>query len=72
METALRVVRKGTGLSQCQLAAKARIAQATISELENGRRDPRLKVARQLARALETPIDDLFPDEEDAATAAAT
>lgn len=63
MQTPLYDVRKGKKLSQRQLADRAGVQQGTISLLERGVSEPKLCVARRLARALETSIDVLFPDE---------
>ncbi len=63
METALRTARRDKGLTQDQLADKAKVGQATVSELERGEYSPSLDIARRLALALGTSIDALFPNE---------
>lgn len=68
MQSALRDIRKTKGWSQQQLAAGASVPQGRISLIERGASEPTLNIARRLARALEMPLDDLFP--EDSASAA--
>jgi putative transcriptional regulator len=52
------------GLTQADLAERAGISRDTISRLERGEH-PRLVTARALARALGTPVGDLFPESEE-------
>ncbi len=51
--------RKAVGLSQAELAERAGVRAATISDIENGRLDPRLSTLRALAEALGLEIDDI-------------
>ncbi|NDC64370.1 MAG: helix-turn-helix domain-containing protein [Planctomycetia bacterium] len=49
-------------LSLHQVAAAAGVSVATVYDVVSGRvADPRLSVARALARALRVPVDRLFP-----------
>jgi transcriptional regulator with XRE-family HTH domain len=52
------------GLTQADLAERARISRDTISRLERGDHS-RLVTARALARALGTDVVDLFPENEE-------
>ncbi len=62
METKLREARLSLGLSQAELARKARLAQGQVSEFETGRRAPWKKARLQLARALKVSQSDLFDE----------
>ena len=48
----LRELREQLGLTQMQLAQRARVTQPTISRLELGRSSPTASEVQQLARAL--------------------
>lgn len=56
----LRLARLSRGLSQEQLAEEAGVTRQSITGLESGRWDPSLRVALRLARALGTPVEELF------------
>ena len=49
--------RKAVGLSQDELAEKAKISKQTISKAENGEREIRIVTAIKLAMALNTSLD---------------
>lgn len=51
--------REARGLTQAQLAARAQVAQAYLSYLEQDQREPSLSIAARLARELEIPLDEL-------------
>lgn len=53
--------RKAAGLSQDELARKSRTRQATISDIENGKLDPRLSTIVAIARALDVEVENLIP-----------
>lgn len=53
----LRLKRK---LSQNELAKKSNLSQATIAQIENGKKDPSLTTLKALARALDIHIAVLF------------
>lgn len=55
------VVRAEKNISQLALAQKCGVSQQTISFIESERRQPSLTVARKIAVALGSTIDDLFP-----------
>lgn len=48
-------------LSQKSLAEAAEVDQTTISKVELGRIDPSVDVKVKIARALGSPVADLFP-----------
>lgn len=53
----LRKLRKQSGLSQAELAAKAGIAQQAISDYETNHRTPSLMAAEKIAYGLDTTVD---------------
>ena len=56
----IKSAREGAGLTQVQVARKARIAQSTLSGLESGQRNgARLETLRRIARVLEVPLAEL-------------
>lgn len=61
----LRETRMGKNLNQRELAEACHVPQATVSALERGAIRPWPKVAKRLARALGTPAEVLFPEDED-------
>ncbi|MBV9004324.1 MAG: helix-turn-helix transcriptional regulator [Solirubrobacterales bacterium] len=52
----LRAQRLAKGLSLRALAARTRVSNAYLSELERGRHEPSLSVLRAIASALDTPL----------------
>jgi transcriptional regulator with XRE-family HTH domain len=63
----LRELRIRAGLTQVELADKARVARTTVIRLERGNPEGRPTTLRQLARALSTPghrvtIDEMIGD----------
>ena len=56
----IRALRQERGLSVRQLAAEVGVSAATISQVERDINDPSLNTLRRIARALDTPIFDLF------------
>ena len=55
----IRAAREARGLTQADLAARAHVAQAYLSYLEQDQREPSLSIAARLARELEIPLDEL-------------
>ena len=55
----IRAAREAHGLTQADLAARARVAQAYLSYLEQDQREPSLSIAARIARELEIPLDAL-------------
>lgn len=56
----IRKVRREKGLSQEELAEKAKVDPKTIIQIEGGKRNPTLKTLQKLANALNIPITDLL------------
>ena len=57
---AIHALRKKRGLNQVELAQKAGLTQAYISQLEAGKGEPKLQALREICRVLETPLAFLF------------
>ena len=60
----IRAYREKAGMSQVELARRARIAPQNLSAIECGRLAPWPKAKRTLARVLKCSQDDLFPEEQ--------
>ncbi len=60
-ENRIRVWREHRGLSATELAAKAEISGAYLSELETGKKTGTVDTLRKLATALNVDLDDLVP-----------
>ena len=56
----IRYVRKGKELTQEQLAEKVGVRRETIMRLEKAQYNPSLKLAIDISRAVETPIEEIF------------
>ena len=64
MKNRLRVLRAERGWSQADLADRLQVSRQSINAIETGRFDPSLPLAFKLARLFETPIEQIFTDEE--------
>lgn len=62
MRFAIREARQAAGLTQSELARKAKVAQGKISEYESGNSLPRIDSAKRIALALNMKIDDLLQE----------
>ena len=60
----IRAYREKAGISQVELARRARIASTNLSAIECGRLAPWPKAKRALARILKCGQDELFPEEQ--------
>jgi putative transcriptional regulator len=65
MQTKIREYRARYSLTQEDLAQKAGVRRETIVFLEQGKYNPSLRLAHDIAKALHAPIDDLFTFEDD-------
>ncbi len=52
--------RKGRGLDQAEFASIVRISRSYVSSIEQGTRNPSLKVLERIAKALNVPLKELF------------
>lgn len=60
IRTRLVNARKQAGLTQEQLALKAEISRAYLSNIEKGKHTPSLEVAKKISDALKKSIEDIF------------
>jgi len=58
-ENKIKVWREYRGMSQAVLADKARIAQATVAQMEGGKRVGSIAVIKKIAEVLNVDLDDL-------------
>ena len=57
----LKGIRETQGLTQVQLAGKAKVTQAYIAQLESGdKKNPSLDILKRLAKALGVPVMELL------------
>jgi len=64
MSLRLKEHRERVGISQRELARLSGVSQGYISDLEAGKKDPRLSQAAKLARALGVLVDDLLKSDD--------
>ena len=61
LDQVIRELREKKGLTQEELAFKARVTPGYVAQLELGlRKNPSLDVVRRLARALKVPLAELL------------
>lgn len=60
MYTKLKKVRKKTGLMQSTVAKKAKISLRAYQYYESGERIPDVQIAKLIARALNSTVEELF------------
>ena len=60
MRNILKQLRAERGWSQVDLAEKLRVSRQTVNAIENGRYDPSLPLAFDIAILFEMPIEALF------------
>lgn len=65
MRTRIKEFRARYDMTQEDLARKVGVRRETISFLERGRYNPSLKLAHDVAKALNTSIDELFMFDDD-------
>ncbi len=61
MTSAVRERRVATSWTQAELAREAGVSRAQVSAIEGGRHVPSVTTALALARALDVPLEELFP-----------
>lgn len=64
MKNRLEEIRKERGIKQEELAAALEVSRQTIGSLENGRYNPSIILAFNLARYFNMSIEDIFIYEE--------
>ena len=62
--TKIHELRKVRGLQQAELAALVGVRRETIGNLENGKYNPSLKLAMDIAKVFNLPVEEIFWFEE--------
>lgn len=65
LKTRLKEYRARYNMSQSDLAYLANVRRETIGNLENGKYNPSLKLAMDIAKIFETTVEELFQFEEE-------
>ena len=65
MKNRLEEIRKSRGIRQEELARALEVSRQTIGSLENGRYNPSLKLAMDIAKVFHTTVEELFFFSED-------
>lgn len=60
LTTKIKEYREKTGMKQSELAELVNVRRETIVCLENGRYNPSLKLAMDIAKIFEVQVEDLF------------
>ena len=63
--TKIHELRKEKGLQRAQLAELVSVRRETIVNLENGKYNPSLKLAMDIAKVFERPVEEIFSFEPD-------
>ena len=58
--TKVKEYREKLGMKQSELAEKIDVRRETIVHLENGRYNPSLKLAMDIAKVFQTTVEELF------------
>lgn len=64
LKTKLREYRARTGMKQEELAALVGVRRETIGHLENGKYNPSLKLAMDIAKVFQATVEELFQFDE--------
>ena len=65
LKTRLHELRKERNMQQAELAKLVGARRETIGNLENGRYNPSLKLAMDIAKVFDTTVEDIFTFEDD-------
>ena len=65
LKTCIRELRARDRLSQEELAQRVGVRRETIGNLENGRYNPSLKLAMDIAQVFGTTVEDIFTFEDE-------
>jgi len=63
--TKIKEYRENTGVTQSELAERVGVRRETIVHLENGRYNPSLKLAMDIADVFQVTVEDLFVFKEE-------
>lgn len=64
LRTRIHELRKEKGLSQAELAFLVGVRRETIVYLESGKYNPSLKLAMDIAKVFQLPVEDIFSFED--------
>lgn len=64
LKTLLHELRKEHNMQQAELAKLVGVRRETIGNLENGRYNPSLKLAMDIAKVFDTTVEDIFTFED--------
>ena len=64
-KTRIHELRKERNIQQAELAEMVGVRRETIGKLENGKYNPSLKLAIDIARVFGKPVEEIFIFEED-------
>ena len=65
LKTKIKEYREKAGLKQSELAELVHARRETIVQLENGRYNPSLKLAMDIAKVFQVAVEELFEFTED-------
>lgn len=65
LKTRLHELRKEHNMQQSELANLVGVRRETIGNLENGKYNPSLKLAMDIAKVFNTTVEDIFAFEDD-------
>ena len=65
LKTRVKEYREKTGLKQNELAELVKVRRETIVHLENGRYNPSLKLAMDIATVFQVSVEELFEFTDD-------
>lgn len=65
MKNNLEKIRKERGLTQNDLVSALKVSRQTVSSIENGRYNPSLELAFDIANYFDMTIEEIFIDERD-------
>lgn len=65
LKTKIYELRKERNLQQIELANMVGVRRETIGNLENGKYNPSLKLAMDIAKVFGVPVEEIFKFEED-------
>lgn len=60
LKTRIHELRKERGLQQAELAVMVGVRRETIGHLENGKYNPSLKLAMDIAKVFGKPVEEVF------------
>lgn len=65
LKTRIHEYRRERGMQQSELARRVGVRRETIGNLENGKYNPSLKLAMDIAHVFDCTVEDLFYFEEE-------